>query len=93
LILLGWLIKLFLLMLAFILLFDGVRANVLGDEKSLVIFFILCCLPWSHLILLILGHKTHLWMIWRSKYIFVLGFSCQLWGENLTLDVTVWPNI
>ena len=86
---------------AFVFLLDGIVMllwpNILSDEK--VLFFIgdwhLLSLVGSvsHSCCLFIWHETHLLMVWRGEYLFVLCLPCELWREDLTLNISVWSNI
>jgi hypothetical protein len=81
------------MMLALIFFFNSILSDIFSDKESLVIIFGWWLLILStvsfHLQLLFLRKETHLLMVWRGKYIFVLSFTGQLWREDLTLDITI----
>ena len=37
--------------------------------------------------------EAHLLMVWRCEHLFVLGFSGQLWREDLALNIIVRPDV
>ena len=83
-----------LLLVTLILFLDSILLSDIGDEEAMVTFFWTWRSPLSPLeVLVFLAHESHLLMVWRSKYVFVLSFLCQFSWEDFTFNVFIRPYV
>ena len=63
--------------------------HILSDEEATLVL-LLMLLPWELILVLC---ETHLLMVWWRENLLTLSFLSQLFGENLTSNVGVGPDV